>query len=101
MYLFFFNMFVFWQERVVQVEVVWNAVKIRRDYRMLFRFCAYAGTWNLVQVNSLLEHIDKNETHLSPVALGIAMIAMVEKEVPRRFIESLKKSIAEKEAACA
>jgi len=48
-----------------------------------------------------LEHIDKNETHLSPVALGIAMIAMVEKEVPRRFIESLKKSIAEKEAACA
>lgn len=56
--------------------------KIRKYCDMVLLSCAYAGTGNVLKVQTLLghcaEHHEKGETYQGPAVLGIAMVAMAE-----------------------
>lgn len=56
--------------------------KIRKYCDMVLLSCAYAGTGNVLKVQTLLghcsEHLENGETYQGPAVLGIAMVAMAE-----------------------
>ncbi|GAB4824919.1 26S proteasome non-ATPase regulatory subunit 2 A [Ancistrocladus abbreviatus] len=68
--------------------------KIRKYCDMTLLSCAYAGTGNVLKVQSLLghcaQHLDKGETHQGPAVLGIAMVAMAEELGLEMAIRSLE-----------
>ncbi|KAK9689840.1 hypothetical protein RND81_09G085200 [Saponaria officinalis] len=68
-------------EATAEVSKTFNE-KIRKHCDMTLLSCAYAGTGNVLKVQTLLgqcaQHLDKGETHQGPAVLGIAMVAMAE-----------------------
>lgn len=80
-------------EATAEVSKTFNE-KIRKHCDMMLLSCAYAGTGNVLKVQSLLghcaQHLDKSETHQGPAVLGIAMIAMAEELGLEMAIRSLE-----------
>ncbi|GAB2274772.1 26S proteasome non-ATPase regulatory subunit 2 A [Dionaea muscipula] len=80
-------------EATAEVSKTFNE-KIRKYCDMTLLSCAYAGTGNVLKVQSLLghcaRHLDKGETHQGPAVLGIAMIAMAEELGLEMAIRSLE-----------
>lgn len=80
-------------EATAEVSKTFNE-KIRKHCDMILLSCAYAGTGNVLKVQSLLghcaQHLDKSETHQGPAVLGIAMIAMAEELGVEMAIRSLE-----------
>ncbi|KAF5744081.1 hypothetical protein HS088_TW08G00674 [Tripterygium wilfordii] len=68
-------------EATAEVSKTFNE-KIRKYCDMTLLSCAYAGTGNVLKVQTLLshcaQHLEKGETHQGPAVLGIAMVAMAE-----------------------
>ncbi|KAJ8429001.1 hypothetical protein Cgig2_025668 [Carnegiea gigantea] len=80
-------------EATAEVSKTFNE-KIRKHCDMMLLSCAYAGTGNVLKVQSLLghcaQHLDKSETHQGPAVLGIAMIGMAEELGLEMAIRSLE-----------
>lgn len=80
-------------EATAEVSKTFNE-KIRKYCDMTLLSCAYAGTGNVLKVQSLLghcaQHLDKGESHQGPAVLGIAMIAMAEELGVEMAIRSLE-----------
>lgn len=80
-------------EATAEVSKTFNE-KIRKHCDMTLLSCAYAGTGNVLKVQSLLghcaQHLDKGETHQGPAVLGIAMVAMAEELGLEMAIRSLE-----------
>lgn len=80
-------------EATAEVSKTFNE-KIRKHCDMTLLSCAYAGTGNVLKVQSLLghcaQHLDKGETHQGPAVLGIAMVAMAEELGVEMAIRSLE-----------
>ncbi|CAO2814489.1 unnamed protein product [Amaranthus hypochondriacus] len=80
-------------EATAEVSKTFNE-KIRKHCDMTLLSCAYAGTGNVLKVQSLLghcaQHLDKSETHQGPAVLGIAMVAMAEELGVEMAIRSLE-----------
>ncbi|GAB2285384.1 26S proteasome non-ATPase regulatory subunit 2 A [Dionaea muscipula] len=80
-------------EATAEVSKTFNE-KIKKYCDMTLLSCAYAGTGNVLKVQSLLNdcahHLDKGETHQGPAVLGIAMIAMAEELGLEMAIRSLE-----------
>ncbi|XP_038684206.1 26S proteasome non-ATPase regulatory subunit 2 homolog A [Tripterygium wilfordii] len=68
-------------EATAEVSKTFNE-KIRKYCDMTLLSCAYAGTGNVLKVQTLLgqcaQHLENGETHQGPAVLGIAMVAMAE-----------------------
>ncbi|GMH12107.1 hypothetical protein Nepgr_013948 [Nepenthes gracilis] len=80
-------------EATTEVSKTFNE-KFRKYCDMTLLSCAYAGTGNVLKVQSLLghcaQHLDKGETHQGPAVLGIAMVAMAEELGLEMAIRSLE-----------
>ncbi|KAH9614732.1 hypothetical protein KSS87_001756 [Heliosperma pusillum] len=80
-------------EETVEVSTTFNE-KIRKHCDMTLLSCAYAGTGNVLKVQTLLgecaHHYDEDETFQGPAVLGIAMVAMAEKHGLDMAIRSLE-----------
>jgi len=84
------------QEKVdatLEVAKTFNE-KISRYCQVTLESCAYAGTGNVLKVQSLLglcaEHLEKGESHQAPAVIGIAMVAMAEELGLEMAIRSLE-----------
>ncbi|KAK9676855.1 hypothetical protein RND81_11G105600 [Saponaria officinalis] len=68
-------------EATAEVSKTFNE-KIRKHCDTTLLSCAYAGTGNVLKVQTLLgecaQHLDNGETHQGPAVLGIAVVAMAE-----------------------
>ncbi|XP_031476397.1 26S proteasome non-ATPase regulatory subunit 2 homolog A-like [Nymphaea colorata] len=68
--------------------------RISRYCQVTLMSCAFAGTGNVLKVQSLLglcsEHLEKGEIHQGPAVLGIAMVAMAEELGLEMAIRSLE-----------
>eukprot|EP00252_Welwitschia_mirabilis_P007291 TRINITY_DN1852_c1_g1_i1.p1 TRINITY_DN1852_c1_g1~~TRINITY_DN1852_c1_g1_i1.p1 ORF type:complete len:893 (+),score=200.52 TRINITY_DN1852_c1_g1_i1:210-2888(+) len=68
--------------------------KISRYCQVTLESCAYAGTGNVLKVQSLLglcgEHLEKGESHQAPAVIGIALVAMAEELGLEMAIRSLE-----------
>ncbi|KAI3994728.1 hypothetical protein MKX01_002344 [Papaver californicum] len=68
--------------------------KVRKYCDMTLLSCAYARTGNVLKIQHLLgecgQYLEKGETHLGPVVLGIAMVAMREEVGLDMAIRSLE-----------
>ncbi|PRQ38825.1 putative armadillo-like helical protein [Rosa chinensis] len=81
-------------EATAQVSQTFNE-KIRRHCDMTLLSCAYAGTGDVLKVQTLLGHCsqhveEKGETHQGPAVLGISMVAMAEELGLEMAIRSLE-----------
>ncbi|XP_073526575.1 uncharacterized protein [Phyllobates terribilis] len=80
-------------EATAEVSKTFNE-KIGKYCDMTLLSCAYAGTGNVLKVQSLLghcaQHLEKTETHQGPAVLGIAMVAMAEELGLEMAIRSLE-----------
>ncbi|XP_057953609.1 26S proteasome non-ATPase regulatory subunit 2 homolog A-like [Malania oleifera] len=80
-------------EATAEVSKTFNE-KIRKYCDMTLLSCAYAGTGNVLKVQTLLghcaQHLEKGETHQGPAVLGIAMVAMAEELGLEMAIRSLE-----------
>ncbi|KAL9252123.1 26S proteasome non-ATPase regulatory subunit 2 homolog A-like protein [Drosera capensis] len=80
-------------EATAEVSKTFNE-KIIKYCDMTLLSCAYAGTGNVLKVQSLLghcvQHLDKGETHQGAAVIGIAMIAMAEELGVEMAIRSLE-----------
>uniref|UniRef100_A0A0D6R055 26S proteasome non-ATPase regulatory subunit 2 homolog n=1 Tax=Araucaria cunninghamii TaxID=56994 RepID=A0A0D6R055_ARACU len=68
--------------------------KISKYCQVTLESCAYAGTGNVLKVQSLLglcaEHLEKGESHQAPAVIGIALVAMAEELGLEMAIRSLE-----------
>ncbi|ERN05723.1 hypothetical protein AMTR_s00006p00242820 [Amborella trichopoda] len=80
-------------DATVEVAKTFNE-KISRYCQATLMSCAFAGTGNVLKVQSLLglcaEHLDKGEIHQGPAVLGYALVAMAEELGLEMGIRSLE-----------